>query len=264
MQLSGFCALRCKNCNNVFTVDGSDIDIVETASDERSMGPEQFFYGALEIECPKCRSEIKFEYVASEYPIGMLNYSESNVEGADLTRGFEDINIYYDDDIYSFDEETELYLPESKAIIVNLNAGVLALIDRIILNPKILYDVSSRDFEELIAHVFHKSGFEVELTKQSRDGGRDIIALKSDLGIPVKFLIECKRYAKSKPVGVSLVRNLFGVQQQEGANKSILVTTSTFTREAKEFANAKHTTEWLMDLKDYEDVYNWVLRSKKS
>ncbi len=86
---------------------------------------------------------------------------------------------------------------------------------------------------------FSKYGFEVELTKRSRDGGRDIIAIQSILGIKSKFIIEFRCYSKENPVSVELVRSLHGVQMAEGANKSILATTSRFTPDAIKFAPNK-------------------------
>jgi restriction system protein len=110
----------------------------------------------------------------------------------------------------------------------------------------------------LIAYIFSQRGFQVALTKQTRDGGRDIIAIRSDFEIRSKYIIECKRYAAHKRVGVGLVTALYGVQTREGANKSVLVTTSQFTAPALKFANGVNTTKWAMDLKDYDDVCQWI------
>jgi restriction system protein len=95
--------------------------------------------------------------------------------------------------------------------------------------------IDPRRFEELIAHIFSLHGFVVELTKQTRDDGRDIIAIRSDLGIKSKYLIECKRYALTNPIDVQFVRALYGTQMKEGANKAILATTSRFTPDARSF-----------------------------
>lgn len=38
-----------------------------------------------------------------------------------------------------------------------------------------------------------QKGFEVMLTKQTRDGGYDILALKLNRDFHLKFLVECKR-----------------------------------------------------------------------
>lgn len=52
-----------------------------------------------------------------------------------------------------------------------------------------------------------------------------------------KYLIQCKRY--SNPVGVSILRDLYGTVHSENANKGILITTASFTSIAKTFAEGK-------------------------
>ena len=51
--------------------------------------------------------------------------------------------------------------------------------ERLGANPELLKDLSRRLFEEVIAEVFHALGYEVELTKRTRDGGNDIIAIRT-------------------------------------------------------------------------------------
>ena len=250
--------IACKKCGHSFHIDAADMDLEQVGVDERQMGAEIFYSGEVELNCPKCRNLIEVSYEASEYPVGVPNYNETNATGADIIRGFSDIDVHFDDEFYSFDEEALLYLPEEKKIITSLCSGVSELLHEVNKKPSILYEIDPRTFEELIAHVFSLHGFMVELTKQTRDGGRDVIAIRSDLGIRSKYLIECKRYSLANPIGVELVRALYGVQMQEGANKAVLATTSRFTPDAQSFAKARNTTELAMDLKDINDIRQWV------
>lgn len=256
--LSGIAEIKCDKCEKSFSIDATDLDFDQVGANERHMGAEIFYAGEVELQCPKCRNTIEVSYEASEYPVGVPNYSETHAHGAQIIRGFADIDVHFEDEIYSFEEESRLYLSDEKKIITNLCSGVSDLILAANKNPAILYDIDPRQFEELIAHIFSLHGFSVQLTKQTRDGGRDIIAIRSDLGIQSKYIIECKRYALNNPVTVELVRTLYGVQMQEGANKAVLATTSRFTPDARSFATAKNTTEWSMDLKDFEDIRQWV------
>ena len=164
--------------------------------------------------------------------------------------------------MYSYDEEIELYIPKEQEIIQNLADSAQDIIQVVQTKPSSLYDMKPREFEEFIARIFSEHGFSVELTQKTRDGGKDIIAIRSDLGIKSKFIIECKRYAPHRSVGVDLVRSLYGVQMELGANKSILATTSKFTPDAKKFASTKSTTQWAMDLVDYERIIHWVNETK--
>ena len=101
------------------------------------------------------------------------------------------------------------------------------LIKKIHRNPDHLNKVNSREFEEMVFELFHSFGYEVELTKRSRDGGRDVIAIKNT-EVKVKYLIERKRPNKGNIIGIRPVRELFGVKNDEGATKAILATTTFF------------------------------------
>jgi HJR/Mrr/RecB family endonuclease len=70
------------------------------------------------------------------------------------------------------------------------------LIMEIAQDRDLIYNISPREFEEIIERVFQDEGFETTLTQQTRDGGRDIIATKFEMGKPVVFYIECKRYGR--------------------------------------------------------------------
>jgi restriction system protein len=100
------------------------------------------------------------------------------------------------------------------------------------------------DFEhlvrELFEKVFLKSGGEVKVTQASHDRGVDAIAFDPDPIRGGKFVIQAKRYNIVVPV--SAVRDLYGTMINEGAAKGILVTTSRYGRETREFAKDKPIT----------------------
>ncbi len=81
------------------------------------MGPEVFYYGSGEFKCPNCDESIEVEYEASKYPVGAFNDSETNASGGYILEGFGDIDIQFDQEIYSFDEEFQLYIPQQKEIV---------------------------------------------------------------------------------------------------------------------------------------------------
>jgi HJR/Mrr/RecB family endonuclease len=122
-------------------------------------------------------------------------------------------------------------------------------------DPNSMYRVTSREFEEIIATIFQTQGFDVQLTPQSRDHGRDIILEQQIAGVRSRWLVECKRWARNRKVGLPIVQRLFGVVQSEQANKAILVSTSGFTGEARKFAQ-RHA--WALDLRSYDDIIAWL------
>jgi HJR/Mrr/RecB family endonuclease len=129
-----------------------------------------------------------------------------------------------------------------------------ALIEQIYRSPEQLKVLDHRRFEELVAELFHGFGYEVELTQRTRDGGKDIIAIRQQ-EVDVKFLIECKRPDPGNPVAVSTVRELYGVKVSEGATKAILATTTYFTRDAQ-ILSEKH--RWELELRDFDAVKAWL------
>jgi restriction system protein len=124
--------------------------------------------------------------------------------------------------------------------------------------PSLMQEMSARQFEELVAEVMQRQGYTVELTPATRDGGKDIyVAKRSDLG-SFLYLVECKKYALDNPVGVGVVRALYGTVQYERATAGIVVTSSTFTRDARDFVQR---IEHQMSLRDYVALSDWIRKS---
>jgi restriction system protein len=100
------------------------------------------------------------------------------------------------------------------------------------------------DFEHFIRELFEREyqtiGGEVKVTQSSRDRGVDAVAFDPDPIRGGKIIIQAKRYTNT--VKVESVRALYGVMQDEGAMKGILVTTSDFGPDAYAFAKDKPIT----------------------
>jgi restriction system protein len=106
---------------------------------------------------------------------------------------------------------------------------------------RLLYDLDSRGFERLVKRLFERMGYETELTPPQKDGGRDINARRKAVGGREHVLIECKRYERK--IGVEHIGRLIGIVSTELANKGILVTSSDFTRGARDLAGRNHRVE---------------------
>ncbi len=125
--------------------------------------------------------------------------------------------------------------------------------------PHTVYQLGSRKFEELVAKLLEDQGCEVTLTKQSRDGGYDIFGRINSGPVPLVFLAECKRYAEKNRVGVEVIRGLYGVTEMQRANFGMVITTSSFTRDARE---EKLRIGHRMDLKEFNDLKDWFQKYK--
>lgn len=103
-------------------------------------------------------------------------------------------------------------------------------------NPPI-DSLSGREFENLIEQLLTRIGLRIYGRKTGADGGIDMVAHSDDPVIGGKIIIQCKRF--SKVVDAAIIRDLFGVVHSEAANKGVLMTNSSFSREALRFAEGK-------------------------
>ncbi|MCA9325798.1 restriction endonuclease [Candidatus Saccharibacteria bacterium] len=95
--------------------------------------------------------------------------------------------------------------------------------------------LSWKQFEELVAEAYRRKGYRVrENHRGGADGGIDI-TLEKDGQV---HLVQCKQW-KSQKIGVSVIREMFGVMVSEGAASVSVITSGSFTREAENFAMGK-------------------------
>jgi len=95
--------------------------------------------------------------------------------------------------------------------------------------------ISWREFEELVGEAYRRKGYSVtETGGGGADGGVDLVLRKDG----DKLLVQCKHW-KIVKVGVKVVRELYGVVAAEGATGGIVISSGTFTQEAKDFAKDK-------------------------
>jgi restriction system protein len=110
-----------------------------------------------------------------------------------------------------------------------------------------LYELNSRQFERLVERLFSNMGYETELTPPRGDGGRDVIARRTEPGNQQHVLIECKRHERK--IGVKDVRALLGIVSNEHASRGIIVAASHFTEGAKKLAQENHRIELIDGLR---------------
>ena len=149
-------------------------------------------------------------------------------------------------------EEAEQKIKVARPTVIQANDE---LIRRLKSHPVDIHKVSPKKFEELIGDLLSNMGFEIHLTPQTKDQGRDIIALIDNEFGKFHCLVEVKKYRKNNPVGVSIIRELLGTYFHHKADKAMLVTSSYFSREAREF---QQEHEYALSLKEYSDVVRWL------
>jgi hypothetical protein len=128
--------------------------------------------------------------------------------------------------------------------------------------PEQLFKLKPTQFEELVAELLIRGGYTVELTAPSADGGIDIFASCDEEGGPILYGVQCKRAGDPRRrIGVGVVRELYGAISYAGATAGVLVTTSSFTRDARLFERAFANR---ISLKDFEVIQRWLRRRSAS
>ena len=177
---------------------------------------------------------------------------------ADLVRGRDpdEIDRLLRGELYNASEQ--LILPETELVSEVRPQIILVndtLIERLRRQPHGIYKLPPRKFEELVADLLVDLGYEVELTPATHDGGKDILAQIATPHGKLLCLVEAKKYRADRPVGVALVRQLYGTLIDADATSAMLVTTSYFSREAKIF---QHRHKYRLTLHDYGNVVHWI------
>ncbi len=226
MNLIGNLIIRCSSCGAVYNVDKDLLDKDVFFIGEFNMGAryQHEFFG--EIECNCCGQFMVFKLLGFEYPVGAKEYQDSEIDGCEII-----------EEPYM---EMEYELPEP----------MLSVFDQILSNPLSAYNLEPREFEELVAEVYMRNGFDTEITQKTRDGGRDVVATCKMGGVIYKTFFECKKYAPQRPVGVATVRELYAVLERDRIDKGVIVTTSYFTRDAIKEAEMFNGRIHLVDFKE--------------
>ncbi|WP_341723301.1 restriction endonuclease (plasmid) [Citrobacter freundii] len=98
-------------------------------------------------------------------------------------------------------------------------------------SQKILSNMTWEQFEKIIRLHFELNGYKATLTNTGADGGVDILLQKDGR----REMVQCKLWKTSK-VGVSVVREIYGVVQANAYERGYIITSGFFTQDAWEFA----------------------------
>lgn len=205
MLLSDF-TVMCDYCRRKYRISSDSLNI-DYACSECSMGTELQHIFCGEMEC-RCGNKMSYTITAVEYPEGAYNSHICESIGC-------------------------AYVSEPCVeMAYNLPAPILSIYEEILQNPKYVYNLKPCEFEQFVADVFRRVGYNADVTQKTRDGGKDIVATFEIGRVLYTTYFECKRYAPDRPVGVNIVRELYGVVDRERVDKGVIVTTSYFTKDA--------------------------------
>jgi len=86
--LDNFLVYQCDNCFKTHKVDTDyfDLDYELVYCSERQMGGESHYEANYEFECPTCDNKIMGSFNIWEYPVGAINYTEIDLDGAQVIK----------------------------------------------------------------------------------------------------------------------------------------------------------------------------------
>jgi hypothetical protein len=231
----------------VWGLDVFDISDIEVADDEIRVQVQYQLCGDQEDDKPWCGTEIFGE------ALGHID-SECRVTYTDITaeRDLGD----YDYDPETFDGDLYLAAPQPTARVIDPFEQIKQYLAQ---HPEKIYNLTPRKFEELIASILTDLGFETELTKVTRDGGRDMYAYVKNAVTSFLMFVECKKWSPKKKVGIEIVQRVHGAARSGGAHKSMIVTTSFFSLPAQQ---EHHNIAKEMELKDFNELKKWLSNYK--
>ncbi|MFO8234730.1 MAG: restriction endonuclease [Bacteroidales bacterium] len=110
--------------------------------------------------------------------------------------------------------------------------------------------LSPREFEEAVGQLFLDEGYEVWITKNSKDHGVDLFLVKDNKN----YVVQCKTY--KRPLGPNVVRDLYGTMIANHADEAFLAAPMGFSNATKDFCKGKPIT--LLDIDELTKMtYNF-------
>jgi Restriction endonuclease/Putative zinc-finger len=245
--------------------DAQVFDHIATCRPCRAVHDEEIALGEA-LRAAARGTELEFPSLLDVRVKKVNSFNDTNGIFTSQTAEFE-----YDSGQAEFDESARIRaligpdgrsLPAANAarqrLITAVSSANIKLLTILKQKPDLVWQLSSRRFEELVAEILSNWGYEVMLTPPSKDGGVDIYALShAHLG-RFLYLIECKRYIPPHKVGVETVRSLYGIVQTKRATAGAIVTTSFFTAGAEAF---QKEVPYQMKIHDFLELKRWIADS---
>lgn len=130
--------------------------------------------------------------------------------------------------------------------------------ERLVADPALVYNLTPTQFESLMCERLDAMGLEPKQVRGTyvKDGGIDIIFWPKRSEFPMLGAMQVKHHRSSGVTeGVGAVRDFAGAIAGHPFNMGILVTSTTFSPDARWFAR-NHTK--LVRLRDFSDIARWL------
>lgn len=110
---------------------------------------------------------------------------------------------------------------------------------------------SGPEFELAVADVLRAYGYDLQRVGGAGDRGVDLVGTDAD---GWKVVVQCKRYGPDNKVGSPAVQSFMGTIFNQDAEQGIFVTTSTYTRQARELVASSRADVLLIDGRQFTQM----------
>lgn len=147
-------------------------------------------------------------------------------------------------------------------IIVSDPVQFTGIVRAIELNPRLIHDLSWRQWEEIVAAAWERFGYRVQLTPRSGDGGRDVIAT-STAGVAIRIFDQVKFRAMHRVVTADEVRSMLGTLcVYQNVSKAFVTTTSDFAPGVYESPLIQQFVPFRLELRSRMPLVSWLSRAR--
>lgn len=122
-------------------------------------------------------------------------------------------------------------------------------------NPELLSRLTSNQLERLVMEILNAFGYEVRRL-QASDQGFDFLAIQRNPIGNITYAVECKAYSQESHVGIAAAQALQAVKEYRGIDRAMLVTNSTFSRSARQYALGQSG----LQLIERRELLEWIGR----
>ena len=105
-RITGKASYECSSCGAVHFLQGDDLNFDAECGSSREMGEEIQHVAEFEHKCQKCNNDIEIKFEVWEYPIGIINMTDSNVTGANVVNS--DFEIYHEPPVDEYEQPIKL------------------------------------------------------------------------------------------------------------------------------------------------------------
>lgn len=212
-------------------------------------------YNKIEIQMETLGLAAKMEYindVVEQWSGNLVSILSDDIEEDDAENIKETDSTIISEIVKGVGSTANAKSGDAIIIVSPINDKILKYLSE---NPEILYQIAPGTFEGVMAEVYSRLGYDVTKTQATRDGGKDIIIQKAcELGDFI-YYVDCKRYSPKNPVGLGMVKSMYGTIDADKVNGGIIATTSYFTRDARNFV-LSHKLNYQLQMHDYMKIRN--------